>query len=154
MDVCRQREITEHNLVLPNRVSRVQRNTTCPADETIVSLRIGAESRGLLAIKPSLMTFTEVETLFHEFGHGLQHMLTTVDEYEASGISNVEWDAVELPSQFMENWVYERTVSTRSQAFRNRETLPQPLFEKIIAAKELHGRVDSSAPALLLAARS
>ena len=53
---------------------------------------------------PSLMSFEEVETLFHEFGHGLQHMLTTVEEPEAAGISNVEWDAVELPSQFMENW--------------------------------------------------
>ncbi|MCA9059477.1 MAG: M3 family metallopeptidase, partial [Planctomycetaceae bacterium] len=53
---------------------------------------------------PSLMTFREVETLFHEFGHGLQHMLSTVNERDASGINGVEWDAVELPSQFMENW--------------------------------------------------
>ena len=57
---------------------------------------------------PSLMSFEEVETLFHEFGHGLQHMLTTVEEPEAAGISNVEWDAVELPSQFMENWCLDR----------------------------------------------
>jgi oligopeptidase A len=55
---------------------------------------------------PSLMTFEEVTTLFHEFGHGLQHMLTTVDYSGAAGINNVEWDAVELPSQFMENWCY------------------------------------------------
>ncbi|MDJ0723977.1 MAG: M3 family metallopeptidase [Prochloraceae cyanobacterium] len=54
--------------------------------------------------QPSLMTFMEVTTLFHEFGHGLQHMLTTVDYSGAAGINNVEWDAVELPSQFMENW--------------------------------------------------
>ena len=54
--------------------------------------------------KPSLMTFREVETLFHEFGHALQHMLTTVDDSLVSGIRGVEWDAVELPSQFMENW--------------------------------------------------
>jgi oligopeptidase A len=54
--------------------------------------------------KPSLMTFREVETLFHEFGHGLQHMLTTVEEGDVAGINGVEWDAVELPSQFMENW--------------------------------------------------
>ncbi len=53
---------------------------------------------------PSLMSFDEVKTLFHEFGHGLQHMLTTVEEPKAAGINNVEWDAVELPSQFMENW--------------------------------------------------
>src|SRR5262249_8180030 len=56
--------------------------------------------------KPALMSFNEVKTLFHEFGHGLQHMLTTVDYGLAAGIRNVEWDAVELPSQFMENWCY------------------------------------------------
>jgi len=50
----------------------------------------------------------QVETLFHEFGHGLQHMLTTQEEGTVAGISNVEWDAVELPSQFMENWCYHR----------------------------------------------
>lgn len=54
--------------------------------------------------QPSLMTFREVETLFHEFGHALQHMLTRVDEGLVAGIRGVEWDAVELPSQFMENW--------------------------------------------------
>ena len=58
--------------------------------------------------KPSLMTIGEMETLFHEFGHGLQHMLTTIDEAEASGINGIEWDAVELPSQFMENWCYDK----------------------------------------------
>ncbi|MEB3252753.1 MAG: M3 family metallopeptidase, partial [Cyanobacteriota bacterium] len=60
--------------------------------------------------KPSLMTFAEVETLFHEFGHGLQHMLTEVDYPGAAGINNIEWDAVELPSQFMENWCYDRST--------------------------------------------
>lgn len=54
--------------------------------------------------QPSLMTFREVETLFHEFGHGLQHMLTTIPVGDVAGINGVEWDAVELPSQFMENW--------------------------------------------------
>ena len=53
---------------------------------------------------PSLMTFREVETLFHEVGHGLQHMLTTASVGDVAGINGVEWDAVELPSQFMENW--------------------------------------------------
>jgi oligopeptidase A len=56
-----------------------------------------------VADKPSLMTFREVETLFHEFGHGLQHMLITAEEGDVAGINGVEWDAVELPSQFMEN---------------------------------------------------
>jgi oligopeptidase A len=135
MDVCRQREITEHNLVLP--IAYLVCNGTPPVprrNDSESPHRSGVE--GPVGDKPSLMTFTEVETLFHEFGHGLQHMLTTVDEYEASGISNVEWDAVELPSQFMENWVYERTVIDQiSGHFETGETLPQPLFEKIIAAK-------------------
>ena len=58
--------------------------------------------------KPSLMSFDEVQTLFHEFGHGLQHMLTTVELPQAAGINNIEWDAVELPSQFMENWCFDK----------------------------------------------
>lgn len=58
--------------------------------------------------KPSLMTFREVETLFHEFGHGLQHMLTTVDYSAVAGINGIEWDAVELPSQMMENFCYDQ----------------------------------------------
>ena len=56
--------------------------------------------------KPSLMTFREVETLFHEAGHALQHVLSTVDEGFCAGIRNIAWDAVEVPSQFMENFVY------------------------------------------------
>ncbi len=86
--------------------------------------------------KPSLMTFREVETLFHEFGHGLQHMLTTVDFDDAAGINGVEWDAVELPSQFMENWCYHRpTLREFSGHYETGETLPDELFEKIKAAR-------------------
>jgi oligopeptidase A len=86
--------------------------------------------------KPSLMTFTEVKTLFHEFGHGLQHMLTRVDYGMAAGISNVEWDAVELPSQFMENWCYHReTLLGLSEHVDSGEPLPQDLFEKILSAR-------------------
>jgi oligopeptidase A len=86
--------------------------------------------------KPSLMTFREVETLFHEFGHGLQHMLTTVDRVEASGINNVEWDAVELPSQFMENWCYTKdTMTALARHFETGEPLPKALFDKIVAAR-------------------
>jgi oligopeptidase A len=86
--------------------------------------------------KPSLMTFREVETLFHEFGHGLQHMLTTVDYAWASGINNVEWDAVELPSQFMENWCYTpETMASLARHFQTGAPLPASLFDKIVAAR-------------------
>jgi oligopeptidase A len=82
------------------------------------------------------MTFREVETLFHEFGHGLQHMLTTVDRVEASGINNVEWDAVELPSQFMENWCYTKdTIGALARHFETGKPLPGALFDKIVAAR-------------------
>lgn len=86
--------------------------------------------------KPSLMTFTEVTTLFHEFGHGLQHMLTKVDYSGASGINNVEWDAVELPSQFMENWCYDRpTLFGMAKHYETGETLPEEYYQKLLAAK-------------------
>jgi oligopeptidase A len=67
--------------------------------------------------KPSLMTFREVETLFHEFGHGLQHMLTTVTTGDVAGINGIEWDAVELPSQFMENWCVIALLLQSASAF-------------------------------------
>lgn len=106
--------------------------------------------------KPSLMTFNEVTTLFHETGHGLQHMLTKVPHAPAAGIQGVEWDAVELPSQFMENWCYdEKTVYDAGLAvhYETGEPLPKELFAKL---KELqkynagmmmlrqlsHGKVD------------
>ena len=85
---------------------------------------------------PSLMRFREVETLFHEFGHGLQHMLTQVDYGFASGIHNVERDAVELPSQFMENWCYHRdTLLGLSGHHETGASLPDALYEKICAAR-------------------
>ncbi|EQC34874.1 oligopeptidase A [Saprolegnia diclina VS20] len=87
--------------------------------------------------KPSLMNFREVETLFHEFGHGLQHMLTTVDYEGAAGINGVEWDAVELPSQFMENFCYHRgTINAISGHYETDEPLPAELFEKICDARK------------------
>lgn len=85
------------------------------------------------SIKPSLMSFREVETLFHEFGHGLQHMLTKVEEGGASGINNIEWDAVELPSQFMENWCYHKpTVMSFAKHYQTGEQLPDKLFDKVL----------------------
>jgi oligopeptidase A len=86
--------------------------------------------------KPSLMTFDEVITLFHEFGHGLHHMLTKVDYPGASGINNVEWDAVELPSQFMENWCYDRpTLFNMAKHYETGETLPEHYYQKLLAAR-------------------
>jgi oligopeptidase A len=86
--------------------------------------------------KPSLLPFRDVETLFHEFGHGLQHMLTTVDDVDASGIRGVEWDAVELPSQFMENWcTHEATVMGFARHVDTGAPLPKMTFEKLKAAK-------------------
>jgi oligopeptidase A len=89
---------------------------------------------------PSLMTFEEVETLFHEFGHGLQHMLTTVDRPQAAGINNVEWDAVELPSQFMENWCYDRaTLMGMGRHWQTGEPLPEADYQKLLAARTFMG---------------
>jgi oligopeptidase A len=86
--------------------------------------------------KPSLMTFNEVETLFHEFGHGLHHMLTKVDYAGAAGINNVEWDAVELPSQFMENWCYDRpTLFGMAKHYETGESLPEHYYQKLLAAR-------------------
>lgn len=85
---------------------------------------------------PSLMTFREVETLFHEFGHGLQHMLTTVEEGDVAGINGIEWDAVELPSQFMENWCYDRpTIYGFAKHYSTGEPLPEDMFNKLCKQK-------------------
>jgi oligopeptidase A len=85
---------------------------------------------------PSLMTFNEVETLFHEFGHGLQHMLTSVDRPEAAGINGVEWDAVELPSQFMENWCFDPpTLSGLARHWQSGEPLPAEELQKLLQAR-------------------
>lgn len=86
--------------------------------------------------QPSLFTHDEVTTLFHEFGHGLHHMLTEVDELSVSGISGVEWDAVELPSQFMENFCWEWDVLQGMTAHvKTGEPLPRELYDKMLAAK-------------------
>ncbi len=86
--------------------------------------------------QPSLMTFGEVTTLFHEFGHGLQHMLTQIDYPGAAGINNIEWDAVELPSQFMENWCYHRpTLMGMAKHYQTGESLPEEYYQKLLAAK-------------------
>ncbi|WP_414588512.1 M3 family metallopeptidase [Scytonema sp. PCC 10023] len=121
MDICINRGKVTENGVTTTRlpVAYLVCNQTPPVDG-----------------KPSLMTFSEVETLFHEFGHGLHHMLTKVDYSSAAGINNVEWDAVELPSQFMENWCYDRpTLFGMAKHYETGEPLPEHYFQKLLAAK-------------------
>ena len=87
-------------------------------------------------VRPALLTHDDVTTLFHEFGHGLHHMLTQVDDIGVSGIGGVEWDAVELPSQFMENFCWEWDVVKRLTAHVDTgESLPRALFDKMLEAK-------------------
>ncbi|NCR38895.1 MAG: M3 family metallopeptidase [Microcystis aeruginosa W13-11] len=117
MDVCIGRAKTGTEVRLP--VAYLICNQTPPVDGN-----------------PSLMTFEEVTTLFHEFGHGLQHMLTTVDYSGAAGINNVEWDAVELPSQFMENWCYDRpTLMSMAKHYETGATLPEHYYQKLLLTK-------------------
>ncbi len=85
---------------------------------------------------PALLTHDEVLTLFHEFGHGLHHLLTRVDDPGVAGIQGVPWDAVELPSQFMENWCWQReTLPLFSGHWRSGEPLPRDMFERLLAAR-------------------
>lgn len=117
MDTCLLRQKVGDELQLP--VAYLVCNQTPPVGE-----------------RPALMTFREVETLFHEFGHGLQHMLTIIDHPDASGINGVEWDAVELPSQFMENWCYHKPVLMgMTRHYETGAPLPEDLFNKIVAAR-------------------
>lgn len=86
--------------------------------------------------QPALFTHDEVVTLFHEFGHGIHHMLTQVDESAVSGINGVAWDAVELPSQFLENWCWEeQALAFISGHFETGEPLPKDMLDKMLAAK-------------------
>lgn len=114
---CRVRRQTEHGLQLP--VAFLTCNFTAP---------VGG--------KPALLTHDEVTTLFHEFGHGLHHMLTKQDIADVSGINGVAWDAVELPSQFMENYCWEKEgLALLSRHVDTGEPLPDALFERLQAAK-------------------
>ena len=89
-----------------------------------------------LGANPALLTHDDVTTLFHEFGHGLHHLLTQVDYPSVAGINGVEWDAVELPSQIMENWCWEyQTIQLISEHHQTGEPLPDALFERLRAAK-------------------
>jgi oligopeptidase A len=100
------------------------------------SAATGREPVPLTAEYTALLTHDEVTTLFHEFGHGLHHMLTQIDHLGVSGINGVEWDAVELPSQFMENWCWEKdALELLSGHYQTGEKLPDELFTKMLAAK-------------------
>ena len=117
MDVCRSRWTLDNKTQLP--VAYLTCNFTPPVGD-----------------KPALLTHDEVVTLFHEFGHGLHHMLTRVDYAAVSGISGVAWDAVELPSQFMENWCWEEEgLALISGHFETGKPLPQDKLDKLLAAK-------------------
>jgi oligopeptidase A len=121
MDDARGRRADAANVQTP--VAYLTCNFTPPAHENGVA-------------KPSLFTHDEVITLFHEFGHGLHHMLTQVDELGVSGIAGVEWDAVELPSQFMENFCWEWEVLEHMTAHTlTGAALPRALYDKMLAAK-------------------
>jgi oligopeptidase A len=117
MDVCVGRMKKKHGTQLP--IAYLTCNLTPPVGD-----------------EPALLTHNELTTLFHEFGHGLHHMLTMVDHASVAGISGVEWDAVELPSQFLENWCWEReSLDLVSAHYQTGEKLPQVLLEKARAAK-------------------
>ena len=117
MDVCRSRRKLADGIQLP--VAYLTCNFTPP-----------------VADKPALLTHDEVTTLFHEFGHGLHHMLTQVEVLEVSGINGVAWDAVELPSQFLENWCWqEESIALMSAHFETGEALPKVMLDKLLAAK-------------------
>ena len=96
-----------------------------------------------LGSSPALLTLREVETLFHEFGHGLQHMLTKIGYPSIAGINGIEWDVVELPSQFMENWCYHiPTLKRISSHFQTGEPLDDPTIEKIIQSRHFFAASD------------
>ncbi len=105
-----------------------------PVAHLVCNFADGVEVNGVK--KPALLTHDDVTTLFHEFGHGLHHMLTQVNERDVSGISGVEWDAVELPSQFMENFCWEWDVLKHMTSHVDTGApLPRELFDKMLAAK-------------------
>ena len=120
MDVCRSRFREEATTHLP--VAYLTCNFAPPTPD-----------------QPSLLTHDDVTTLFHEFGHGLHHLLTEIDYPSVSGISGVEWDAVELPSQFMENFVWQReALALFARHWQSGAALPDDLFARMLAAKHFH----------------
>ena len=117
MDVCLNRRKTQTSLQLP--VAYFVCNFAPPVGDT-----------------PALLTHSEVETLFHEFGHTLHHLLTQVDEMSVAGINGVAWDAVELPSQFLENWCWhDQSLALIAKHYQSGDSIPPELLTKMHAAK-------------------
>ncbi len=134
MDDCVSRKKFDSTIQTP--VAYLTCNFTPPTTRDGGSAATGREPVLPTGDTPALLTHDEVTTLFHEFGHGLHHMLTQIDHLGVSGINGVEWDAVELPSQFMENWCWEKeALALMSGHFQTDEKLPDALFDKMIAAK-------------------
>ena len=101
-----------------------------PAAYLVCNFSKGTEGR------PPLLTHSEVTTLFHEFGHGLHHLLTAESSLRVSGINGVAWDAVELPSQLMENWCWDKqSINLISSHYETAEPLPDAMLEKMLAAR-------------------
>ncbi|GAD80472.1 oligopeptidase A [Vibrio ezurae] len=124
MDDCRPRRITESG-ELETSVAYLTCNFNKPVGD-----------------KPALFTHNEVTTLFHEFGHGIHHMLTQVDVAAVSGINGVAWDAVELPSQFLENWCWEEdALAFISGHYETGEPLPKEMLDKMLAAKNFQSAI-------------
>ena len=120
MDVCRSRFRNADTIHLP--IAYVTCNFAPPTGD-----------------QPTLLTHDEVTTLFHEFGHGLHHLLTEVDYPGVAGIDGVEWDAVELPSQFMENFAWQRdALNLFARHYQTGELLPDSLFKRMLAARHYH----------------
>lgn len=114
--------------------ARVRRRT--PSGLQLPVAFLTCNFNGPAGDRPALLTHSDVTTLFHEFGHGLHHMLTQIDVGAVSGINGVAWDAVELPSQFLENWCWEKPVlAFLSRHYETGEPLPEEVIDKLIAAR-------------------
>ena len=120
---------------MDDAITRRRRGTRLQAPVAYLNCNFSRPSGG----KPALFTHDEVITLFHEFGHCLHHLLTRIEDLGVAGINGVEWDAVELPSQFMENFCWEwEVLCGMTRHVDTGESLPRPLFERMLAAKNFH----------------
>jgi len=123
---------------------RGQLNSLLGAGIQVPVAYLNCNFSGPVGGKPALFTHDDVITLFHEFGHGLHHLLTRVEDLGVAGINGVEWDAVELPSQFMENFCWEWDVLRHMTKHADSgKPLPRALFDKMLAAKHFHSGLDT-----------